>query len=157
MAQTTSSIGAWVDPRRVSPTKVLSASAGIKLAVLASLPISGIAWSWLYSLYPQLHGVGLRSEWFCALTCVYAVFVSCWVASFAYIVRKRNWSPKTCHWAGWPFLVFTLILWICGHAADASTPAILSLATGAWCRKLAYPAITDKQMVRAEPPPPGVF
>jgi hypothetical protein len=151
------------DRRRASPTGILAASMSAKIGVVLGLLVSSYA---VFSLFVfPLRGLSIWSGLgvMCAFFCSLASFVFCWSAVFSYFIRKYNLSPTWCRWAGMPFLLLAIpilvadwfgIRWHSGLAGLLVCTAILIPNA---CRKLAYPAISPKQVNNLEPRPPGVF
>ena len=151
------------DVRRASPTSVLTVPRAAKVAVPLGAPASFYA---AYSLlaFPPLEyslrsGIGIM----CAFICSCLVFLFCWSAVSAYFIRKYNLSPTWCRWAGMPLLLLGILIaasdffGIGRHSGLGPVLICVGILTGNTCLKLAYPAISFKQMNNLEPRPPGVF
>jgi uncharacterized membrane protein len=83
-----------------------------------------------------------------------AVMFFC-AASFAYVVRKRKWSPRSCRWAGLLFGVPAAFLMLTSARFFSVGGLLICLMsfTGYICRRLAFPELTDEQAYAPEPPP----
>ena len=144
------------DAYRDSPTKVLSASLGLKAATLLGVPVAAYASGWLF-LVPNHHYYDWPDElgMFFALACTTFLFSVCWGAVCAYIVRRLNWHPRRCGLPSLPlfvaFFVTFVLSFVFGRAHAALPPLIFfSLTAGSlanlFCRKFAYPAVDVKDI-----------
>lgn len=150
--------------RRASPTNVLSASTDLKIGVALLLPVS--FWGSVSMIIYPPKGLPSAIDFgvLCAGICCYVVFIFCWSAICAYLIRKLNASPTRCSLAGLPFLIVGVAVLIPefyrgpSHRASLATLAIsATMFAGSECRRLAYPAITPRQLYKLDPRPPGVF
>jgi hypothetical protein len=151
------------DLRRASPTRVLSTSLSQKIGVVLGLLVSSYAF-FSFLVFP----IGNLSIWLGlrvmgTFICAGAVTVFCWPAFFSYFIRKFNLSPTWCRWAGAPFLLLGALsatadlLGIARHSNIAPPLILAGILISDTCRRLAYPAISSKQMNNREERPPGIF
>ncbi len=130
-------------------------SLSLKLTAVAGLLVGGSGALWL-ALSGGAGGLIPRVGFVCAGLCATACSIVSWAAIFAYVIRKMNWPPKSCVFAGLCLAVpgwLVLILSNSPHALSLGS-LLLTAATFAIyiCRKLAFPEMTDEQA--AAPPPP---
>jgi hypothetical protein len=134
-------------------------SLGVKLTALTGLAIGLIAACWLVSISSEPRELIPRLGFVCAGICATACSVVSWAAIFAYIIRKMNWTPKSCVFAGLSLAVPGLLVffsnslhsfWLGILLVTSSTP------TTYLCRRLAFPELTDEQ-ASAPPPPIRLF
>jgi hypothetical protein len=134
--------------RRSIPAPILNASWSAKLGVALGLPVSfyGV---YSISFFPKPKGhidLGLLIGLACATYCAIAVFMFCWSSAAAYFIRKSNFPPSACFWAGLPFMVAGVLSWVhwwFSSGGNGSAGPLLCWG-GVWivylCQKLAYAA-----------------
>jgi hypothetical protein len=129
-------------------------SLGRKIQVLAGFVISFAGLFWLISGPQKPPGVVPRTGYACAIFCTFGCALLCWAAAYAYLVKKLNWSPRSCRWAGLSFVVPTLLLVLATGQSSSYGPLLFSqMALGAYlCRRFAFPNITDEQAFGPEVP-----
>ncbi len=135
-----------------APGPVQQASWGVKLAVLAGMPISAYALCWL-DLVPIRHYYNWRDELgvFFAMLCVEATFTLCWGGLSAYVIRRFSWSPRACNLCVMPFLPVYLVIVVLGarpYMALASAGVVSGLIANRLCWKFAYPTIDRRTLYR---------
>jgi hypothetical protein len=138
------------EERRLSPTQVLNAPSAAKWAVAVGLPVSSYGF---YAVQVLLNlklpiGHGLKLGLVCAYACAVAAFVFCWSSAVAYFIRKYNFSPNACAWAGLPFMivgsVLLILYWYGWYGSGDGIPVFfLAVTCGYFCRKLAYPSVPE--------------
>ena len=97
----------------------------------------------------------------CGAVCSLLVFLFCWAALFAYIIRKRDWPPKACNLAGLPFIVIGGVFLLRDFFWNTDFPklhnptyiAIFALYAVPACRELAYPEIGPSDPLAGGQPP----
>jgi|SRR5580700_920612 hypothetical protein len=130
---------------------------GRKVEVISGFIVSLAGSLWLLSftfVYGKPPGILPRLGLMCALLCALGCLMLCWAASFAYLIRKRNWTPRACTLSGFFFMVPGLALFFedTRYWSVGSLLTVLSPVAIAYCRKFAFPGITAEQA--AAPPPP---
>jgi hypothetical protein len=148
----------------ISDITITAASLVEKIEIMLGLPVSGYVMFSLPHFSPnQPHVFSSEIGVICGLLSSVVVFNFCWAASFAYLTRKRNWSPNACYWVGMPFaLLGGALLLVNFYSSDGPKPflplAIISLSgsTTALCRKLAFPSMSPEDFYTV-PRPPSIF
>jgi hypothetical protein len=126
-----------------------------KLFVIAGFFASLTALLLLLWLPHKSQGILTRPGFVAAMICASGALVFFCAALFAYVIRKRKWSPRSCRWAGLLFAVPGVILLVTNARFFSAGGLLLCMMgpTGYICRRLAFPALTDEQAFGPEPPP----
>jgi hypothetical protein len=131
---------------------------GEKIGALLCVVVSAAGFVWLVTLpKPPLISLIQRLGFVAAAySCLWFATLS-WAACFAYVSRKRDWSPRACVLAGLPFLAAgVLVLFLSNNQSLASTCSMLVFqsffATGI-ASKLAFPGLTTEQSAALVRPP----
>jgi hypothetical protein len=125
-----------------------------KVQVVAGFFVSFAGLFWLLSLPYKPHEILPRLGFVAAMICAGGSLMFFCAASFAYAIRKRKWSPRSCRWAGLLFAVpAALLMFTSGQFFSASGLLLcMMVLTGPVCRRLAFPELTDEQAYAPEPP-----
>jgi hypothetical protein len=126
-----------------------------KVQVVTGFFVSFAGLFWLLSLPYKPHEILPRLEFIAATICAAGSLIFFCAASFAYAIRKRKWSPRSCRWAGLLFAVPGAFLLFTSAQFFSAGGVLIGLAslTGYVCRRLAFPELTDEQAYAPEPPP----
>ena len=127
-----------------------------KITVAAGVVVSSSAllWLWMPRNVPRVFP---RIGFLCAITCAEAVLAFCWGASFAFLTRKRRWSPRKFLGAGILFMTPGVLLeWLASPQSYlwfvGSSLFTIGLLSSFVARKLALPGLTPQQIFTPEPP-----
>jgi hypothetical protein len=116
---------------------------------------SSFALFWLVSTIGRPYNTIGRIGFLCAVFCALGALVLSWSVSFAYLARKRNWSPRTCVKAGWPFAAIGLVLFFFAGGArlwNLGTMLVCSATfVGYISGRLAYPELSNEQLATPKP------
>ena len=130
-------------------------SGRVALVAVFFLLVSSFALFWLPSAFAQPHDALARVGFVCAVFCALGALVLSWSVSFAYLARKRNWSPRTCLKAGWPFAAIGLLLFFFAGGArlgNLGTMLVCSATfVGYISGRLAYPELSNEQLAAPKP------
>ena len=142
------------DLRSAQEALMSEPSFGRKVQVLAGFCVSFAGLFWLISVPYKPPLIVPRIGYVCAIFCTFGCALSCWAAGYAYLVRKLNWSPRSCRWAGLSFVLPTLVLYFASGQSSSYGPLVCSqMILGAYlCRRFAFPNVTDEQAFGPEPP-----
>jgi hypothetical protein len=110
---------------------------------------------WLLVLSARPYDILPRLGFLCVVFCALGALVLSWSVSFAYLARKRNWSPRTCLKAGWPFAAIGLLLFFFAGGArlgNLGTMLVCSATfVGYISGRLAYPELSNEQLAAPKP------
>jgi hypothetical protein len=125
-----------------------------KIGAVAALAISWCAMYWMFWILPDVpRSILPRLGGAAALLCVVAVFTFFFGVCLAYVGRKQEWSPKTCHLAGILICVPAAALyWAHPSQGLASIIVFQPWFAGHICGKLVHPELTDDEAYAPEPP-----
>jgi cytochrome bd-type quinol oxidase subunit 2 len=131
-------------------------SGKVALVAVFFLLVSSFALFWLPSAFGQPHDALARVGFVCAVFCALGALVLSWSVSFAYLARKRNWSPQTCMKAGLPLAaVGVLMFFFAGDRRLSSVGSMLAcnaILASFVTRRLVYPELTDDEAVAPKSP-----
>jgi hypothetical protein len=134
---------------RDSPTKVLSASLGLKVAALIGVPVTAYATVWLFFV-PNRYYYNWPDELgtFSALACSAFLFSVCWGAVCAYLIRRFSWFPKACNFVpSAPFLFgFIAVMVLHMNFAIMSFLTLPAALANKFCLRFAYPTVDQKNI-----------
>jgi hypothetical protein len=135
---------------------------GLKVMAVAGFVVSLAGFLGLFTMpYRPPETLSRLGLWAAGLCSVGSLMIS-WAAVFAYVVRKRKWSPQSCMAAGLLFGIPGVYLSIAGGFFDATSPQLwtvgnilfcMLLPEGYICRWLAFPGMTDEEAAATLPPP----
>jgi len=137
---------------------------GEKVAILLGVigPAAGFVWLVALPEKPSLSQIIPRLGLIAAIFSCLWLTTLCWAACFAYVSRKRNWSPRGCVLAGVPFVVAGALFFFLGDSQSfyvaGSLLCLQSLFATNIARRLAFPDLTAEQAAAPAPiPPPSLF
>ena len=124
---------------------------------LAGFILSICGLFWLLMLLDKPDALVSRIGYGSAILCLLGVFITCWGAIFAFLVRKLGWSPRSCGMAGlvlWiPAIYFYVVSSKSGSWSIGSLFISTSWAAGYVCRRFAFRQLTDEELSAPHPPP----
>ena len=149
-----------------SRARIVEPSLSWKIEVVAGFLLSLCGFVWLaMSLPPRPIALADRFGYLSALLCVLALNGICWVLMFAYLGRRRNWSPVACQCSSL-FYLLPGVLFVCLNLiflGEYRFPAIgmplvlTGIFVGKFCRRMVYPTLTDEQFYEQAHKPFSLF
>jgi hypothetical protein len=126
-----------------------------KIVTIAGILVSFFACLWLLSLPVYSHDVLPKLGFLAALVGNLGILIYCWSAMLAYIAARRKWPPRVCNMSGISFLIPAILL-VCLATRPVERLAGLlggpMVLVGYFCRKLAYPEMSEEEASAPEPP-----
>jgi hypothetical protein len=132
---------------------------GDKAAALLGVVGGAVGFVWLTAMPDKPSGsqiiprLGLAAALF---SCLWLATL-CWAECFAYVMRKKNWSPRGCVLAGVPFLAAGVLFPFLGNSqsfyVSGGLLSIQSLFAIGYARRLAFPGLPPEKTAASMPPP----
>src|SRR4029077_3157509 len=127
-----------------------------KVQISSGLIVSFSGEFWFFSQRYEPHAFLPTIGFLSAVLCAMGALIYFWAAIFAYLVRKWDWSPRSCGLAGLVFVIPTFYFFFFATAGLKSIGWLLFLQANLsmyLCRRIAFPQLTDEQFSAPQPPP----